>query len=278
MDVIGKITHHENILFIDDEPAIVECVKRKLERSGYHVGTAANGKDGLDIVSSLPFDLIVTDVAMPVMDGYTLCRELKKAETTAHIPVIIFSAECDVHKLHNDFGIEDYLIKPFNDQQMLEKIDSVLHHKLAVASLSVSPQGLTSCLNSKILIVSNGYLNEKKLMVSAMEKCMGLDIEIIYSGKRLIGDILRIKPKILFIDVLTKDNNSAEVIRSLRAVPELKNLTIIIYSSLSAEEMNRTPNLDFLKAAQKVCMDAGASYQIGTLTGASLCLIFSELC
>ena len=93
MNEVGKNIHHENILFIDDEPDIVECIKRKLERSGYHVGTAANGKDGLDIVSRLPFDLIVTDVAMPVMDGYTFCRELKKTKTTAHIPVIVFSAE-----------------------------------------------------------------------------------------------------------------------------------------------------------------------------------------
>ena len=278
MDAVGKNIHHENILLIDDEPDIVECIKRKLERSGYHVGTAANGKDGLDIVSRLPFDLIVTDIAMPIMDGYTLCRELKKAKTTAHIPVIISSAKSDVEELHKYFGVEDYLIKPFNDQQMLDKIDFVLHHKLKEASVEVPPQGQASCLNSKILIVSNGYLNDKKLMVSAMEQCMGLDIEIIYSSVRLIDDILRINPRVLFMDVLTKDNNSAEVIKSLRAVAELKNLTIIIYSSLSVRDMNRTPNLEFFKAAQKACMDAGASYQIGALTGASLYLVFSELC
>ena len=80
------------ILIVDDEPFNVDYLEQELEDLGYETVSAGNGKEAVDKVASEPPDLILLDVMMPVMDGFTVCRVLKGSEETRLIPIVIMTA------------------------------------------------------------------------------------------------------------------------------------------------------------------------------------------
>lgn len=116
----------KKILLVDDEVDLVELLKIRLESNGYDVLAAHNGKECLhEAKANLP-DLIILDVLMPEMDGYTTLRELKKEDETKDIPVIILTAKGKMRDLFEVEGIDDYMVKPFDDDELLLRIKRAL--------------------------------------------------------------------------------------------------------------------------------------------------------
>ena len=89
---------NSKILIVDDEPDLLELLKTTLDGNGYDVVTANDGLQGLEQVDNENPDLILLDIKMPRMDGYTMLRELKKSEKTKHIPVIMIRKIPDIHR------------------------------------------------------------------------------------------------------------------------------------------------------------------------------------
>ena len=115
----------KKILIIDDSPEIATLTKSRLEAHDYEVATAADGDEGLRKIGEAPPDLIVLDIKMPKMDGWSFVRELKK-RGLKQIPIIMLTA---YHKMQDLFaieGINDYIVKPFKAEELLERIDSHL--------------------------------------------------------------------------------------------------------------------------------------------------------
>ena len=116
----------KKILVVDDEIELVELVKIRLEVNGYEVITANSGLEGLSkAVSELP-DLIILDIAMAEMDGYAVLQKLKQEEKIKDIPVIMLTAFAKMKSLFEMEGISDYIVKPFDPQDFLSKVDKVL--------------------------------------------------------------------------------------------------------------------------------------------------------
>jgi two-component system KDP operon response regulator KdpE len=114
-----------HILLIDDEPQFLWALRVGLERGGFRVSTASTGEEGLDLVlSGLP-DLIVLDLALPGMDGFQICRQLRE---WSRIPTIILSVRDDgadkVRALN--MGADDYLTKPFKLDELVARIHAIL--------------------------------------------------------------------------------------------------------------------------------------------------------
>ncbi|MBT7453366.1 MAG: response regulator, partial [Gemmatimonadetes bacterium] len=122
------------ILLVDDQPANLDVLRHVLEREGYQVLLAPNGEVALrNAARALP-DLILLDVTMPEMDGHEVCRRLKADAVTADIPVIFCTAR-DLHEdivLGFELGAVDYVIKPFQEAEVLKRVEShVRMHQLA---------------------------------------------------------------------------------------------------------------------------------------------------
>ncbi|MFH1768401.1 MAG: response regulator [Candidatus Omnitrophota bacterium] len=116
----------KKILLIDDEPQLVNVVKTRLEDKNYHVITAFDGEEGLRKVKEELPDLIVVDIIMPNMDGYTFVKELRADSQTKQIPVIVLTGRDKMKDLFEIEGIKDYVVKPFEGDKLLEKIEKYL--------------------------------------------------------------------------------------------------------------------------------------------------------
>jgi DNA-binding response OmpR family regulator len=116
------------ILIVDDNAMNRDMLSRRLQREGYDILCASNGRDGLDTVAKSDIDLILLDILMPEMDGYQVLRELKKDPATARLPVIMLTAVNDVDSVKRciDLGADDYLIKPFNSVLLRSRIEVVI--------------------------------------------------------------------------------------------------------------------------------------------------------
>ena len=113
------------ILVVDDEVNIRRVVREYAEFEGYEVAEAENGMEAVEMVKSEDFDLIVMDIMMPKLDGFSTCKEIKKYKT---VPVIMLSARGEEYdKLFGfELGIDDYVVKPFSPKELMARIKAVL--------------------------------------------------------------------------------------------------------------------------------------------------------
>ncbi len=109
------------ILVCDDERHIVRLIQVNLERQGWNVVTAYDGKEGLEKVASEKPDLLVLDVMMPYMDGFEVLKSIRKDPSTEKLPVIMLTAKAqdkDVFEGYH-YGADMYLTKPFNPRELV---------------------------------------------------------------------------------------------------------------------------------------------------------------
>jgi two-component system phosphate regulon response regulator PhoB len=112
------------VLVVDDEPDMVEMLGYHLREAGYGIGTAMDGVEALEIVRTERPDLILLDLMLPGMDGFEVCKALRRDPVTAAIPVIVVSArsmELD-RVLALELGADDYVTKPFSPRELLLRI------------------------------------------------------------------------------------------------------------------------------------------------------------
>jgi two-component system alkaline phosphatase synthesis response regulator PhoP/two-component system response regulator VicR len=123
----GRILMPKTILACDDEKHIVRLIQVNLERAGYTVLTAHDGKEGLEKVRSEKPDLVVLDVMMPMMDGFEVLRNLKGDPATRDIPVIMLTAKAQDADVFRGWqsGVDCYLTKPFNPMELLSFVKRI---------------------------------------------------------------------------------------------------------------------------------------------------------
>jgi two-component system OmpR family response regulator len=124
--VSGTIDHNATILVVDDEESLCDLVSSALRFAGYAVRVEGNGLDALRSVKAEVPDLIVLDVNMPEMDGFEVCRRLRR--DGVQVPVIFLTARDDIDDLRTGFrhGGDDYLTKPFRLEELGLRIEALL--------------------------------------------------------------------------------------------------------------------------------------------------------
>ncbi len=136
-DFLGlkKKTDKTKILVVDDEPNIVQTLQDRLEMNEYIVVTAGNGKEGLNTALKERPDIILLDVIMPIMDGHEMLESLRRHPEGKDIAVIMLTARSQMNDISraNSCGIEDYIVKPFDLSELLEKIESIVESRKALA-------------------------------------------------------------------------------------------------------------------------------------------------
>ncbi len=127
------MTKEERILIIDDVNDNIQIVASILNKDGYKLNYATSGEKALKYAENNKFDLILLDIMMPEMNGFDVCRELKKNAATSEIPVIFLTAKDDIDSISTAFEIGgvDYITKPFNKTELLARVKTHLNLKNA---------------------------------------------------------------------------------------------------------------------------------------------------
>ncbi|MGK7906650.1 MAG: response regulator transcription factor [Synechococcus sp.] len=116
------------VLVIDDDPAILELVSVNLDLAGYEVFKAPDGIKGQALALQLLPDMIVLDLMLPKVDGFTVCQRLRRDDRTAEIPLLMLTALGQTQNKVDGFnaGADDYLTKPFEIQELLVRVRALL--------------------------------------------------------------------------------------------------------------------------------------------------------
>ena len=123
------------VLVVDDEKLIRDVIKEYLLLENMEVDDASNGNEAIEKVKSKDFDIIIMDIMMPKMDGYTACREIKKLKD---IPFIMLSARGEEYDklIGFDLGIDDYVTKPFSPKELVARIKAITKRRDGVSNVS----------------------------------------------------------------------------------------------------------------------------------------------
>ena len=121
------------ILVVDDEERIRQIVRKYAEFEGHEVTEAADGMEAVKLCRDKKFDIIIMDIMMPELDGFSACREIRK---TCQTPIIMLSARGEEYDKINGFslGIDDYVVKPFSPKELMLRIDAVMKRTRAATA------------------------------------------------------------------------------------------------------------------------------------------------
>ena len=170
------------ILLVEDNTDVVDYVATCL--TDYRLAVAGNGQEGFEIATEIIPDLIISDVMMPVMDGFEFCRKLKLDQRTDHIPVIILTARADMDsKLEGlELGTNAYLLKPFKKQELRLTIDNLFgfrdklrQHYQNIAGLAASEE--PSVESSQIPNPENVFVTKTRECIEAHMDDINFNVE-----------------------------------------------------------------------------------------------------
>lgn len=161
-----------NILVVDDEEMIRKLIKKYAEFEGHMVTEATDGMDAVQKFKDGTFDIIIMDIMMPELDGFSACREIRK---NSDVPIIMLSARGEEYDKINGFeiGIDDYVVKPFSPKELMLRIDAIMkrtkeknkpkeENKNEIISLANG--GLVADLTARIV-----YIDGKRVDMSPKE-------------------------------------------------------------------------------------------------------------
>ena len=163
-----------NLLIVDDHKQITSILSDYAKKEGYTVSIANDGKEALSMFSKNTFDLVLLDVMMPEMDGFQVCREIRKTST---VPIIMVTARGeDFERIMGlDMGADDYIVKPFSPGEVMARIRAILRR--------ISPDFKES-QDKNILHYDNLTINIEEFTVLVENEPVSLtkkEIEILYT-------------------------------------------------------------------------------------------------
>lgn len=174
-----------SILLVEDSPTQAQRTQMILSREGYEVSLAENGREGLDKVMDCHPDMVITDIEMPVMDGYRLCKFLKTDNETAKIPVVMLTS-CDesldiIRGL--EVGADNFITKPFEEYDLLSRVAKVFDNLEQRQKGELKEDKLISGYQGQIAITS-----DRKQILELLYETMNKTVKCDLMGLLLISN------------------------------------------------------------------------------------------
>jgi putative two-component system response regulator len=197
-----------NILIVDDVVENIQVAMNILKEENYEFSFAKDGNDAVELVNNNSFDLILLDIMMPGIDGYEVCRKIKKDDSLADIPIIFLTAKADIDAMTKGFevGGVDYIIKPFHANELLSRVKTHLE-----------------------LYTAKQILKENNL---------SLQIKMDMQKKRILTELEENQKEMIFVLTEMIESVSDETGKHIRRVSEYSRLLAHYHPSISEEEAN----------------------------------------
>ena len=127
------------ILVVDDEAKIRELIRKYAEFEGHTISEASDGLTAVQMCRQNPYDIVIMDIMMPELDGFSACREIRKFSS---VPILMLSARGEEYdRIHGfEVGADDYVVKPFSPKELMLRIEAIMKRVSAPNSTSTEPQ------------------------------------------------------------------------------------------------------------------------------------------
>ncbi|NLT20884.1 MAG: response regulator transcription factor [Syntrophomonadaceae bacterium] len=159
-NIIEVIRVGSRILIVDDEELIRDLIKEYISLEDFVVDEAVDGVQALQLFKQYNYDLIILDVMMPGMDGWSVCREIRKI---SQVPVIMLTARGEEYDklLGFELGVDDYMVKPFSPRELLARMKAIMRRSVARDEPDdyISFEGLTIVFDSHNVYVDDNLVN-----------------------------------------------------------------------------------------------------------------------
>lgn len=212
--------HPPRILVVDDSAAMRSALAKTLRSLSPDLDQAENGLIGLESARQTPYDLIITDVDMPVMDGFSFCKKLKSNPKVNGIPVIILSSHDKESDIEQGFevGASAYVSKTYAQQQLPNVVENLLEK--------------ASLLKKRLVLV----VDDSQLIVNIVQKGLiqeGFDVLTSQNGKDALTLLEKNKPDLIISDLNMPVMDGMTFCRTLRQNPEYSGIPFVCMSSES---------------------------------------------
>lgn len=219
LDVIGASTRARKLIVLaDDSPMIHRHTVPILEEEGYEVVSAMDGAEGLRKTRELLPDLVITDLEMPKLDGFEVCKAIKEGADTAHIPVLIQSSLGEAVDLERGFdsGADDYLVKPVMPEELSTRV-----RQLFLGTMPASRE--------RILVVDDSPAQRHYV-----EDCLarqGFEVSTAENGKVGLEKALALLPALVVSDYEMPVMTGFELVHALKRNPDTRNIPVIMLTA-----------------------------------------------
>ncbi len=197
-----------NVLIVDDVVENIQVAMNVLKEENYNLSFALNGEEALSLIKDTGFDLILLDIMMPVMDGFSVCKNLKADDFTKDIPIIFLTAKTDIESISKGFelGAVDYITKPFNPDELLARTRTHLE-----------------LYKGKLLLAQNN---------------LSIKVKAEKEKERLLTELEKNQKEIIYILAELTETVSDETGKHIKRVADISRLLAYYYPSLSDEDVD----------------------------------------
>ncbi|MBW1783435.1 MAG: response regulator, partial [Deltaproteobacteria bacterium] len=175
-----------HILIVEDSMTQAIELQSLLEESGYRVSVATNGVDGLSYLNEHAPDLIISDIVMPEMNGYELCRKIKEDDDLKGIPVLLLTQLAEPEDIIKglDSGADNFVTKPYNPKLLLSQIEYILVNNAMRTNLSTE-MGVEVFFAGKKYFINSGRMQMLDLLFSTYQNSLQQKRELERTNKQL---------------------------------------------------------------------------------------------
>jgi len=195
------------VLIVEDSRTQAEMLKSTLEKHGYTATVAENGRAALDMIDAVNPDVIISDVVMPLMDGYEFCRTIKNDERYRHIPVILLTMLTDSKDVIYAMvsGADNFITKPYQGDYLVSRLKKIISQKKAGATSQPAEPPIEFLLSGKKFPITHNRHQIIELLMSAYEAAVLQHQEVMTAQKKLADANEEAN---LYLDIITHDINN----------------------------------------------------------------------
>jgi len=227
----------KKILLVDDDLGFTKLVNSRLSKKGFKIEAAIDGEIGLKKVSIFKPDLIILDVEMPVMNGYSFMMNLKGMKDYHAVPVIVLTGHADKQAIFELQDVKGYLVKPVDFDALFEKINDCFNPK-------------NTKKKEKVLVIE-GNTTQTKLMEYYLNMSGFKDLVFSESKEDGLKQTLKLNPDIVIINATLPDGSGLEACEKIHASKEEAPAVIIMHDSESKVDEATLKDCGAYKAVAK---------------------------